>query len=338
MFAAPQTSIQTVNLYRLDANKLVNQFCREVGREVLSGPCEADYFGDAPYEVLLVEAAHWFLRSHERWSKSHIKRTALALHHELERFVLAEMIDGYGQNRGEPLLRALQKNRPRPATKTKKAGKKNKRKPYRKSLKMQELRRLIEYFRGRPDEFSHWIAGYLLIASRIGWRPGEILILRREGKFLRAEAEKHSNGRGLTDTCEVDISAYPERLMVWLDQWIAGIERWEEKYDGLGRVQSNINGRLRTACEALGIKRVATYTLRQWAISCMKKSGFSQSEIAVIVNHASNRTATEKYGKGRGGIKRAKKMLRCQEERLILVRDKARRFKKQLGPSAAPTP
>jgi hypothetical protein len=64
----------------------------------------------------------------------------------------------------------------------------------------------------------------------------------------------------------------------------------------------------------------------------MKRSGFTRAEIAVLVNHATDRTATEKYGKGRGGIKRAKKMLVFQEARLVLVRDKARTFNRGPGP------
>jgi hypothetical protein len=67
----------------------------------------------------------------------------------------------------------------------------------------------------------------------------------------------------------------------------------------------------------------------------MKASGFSQSEIAVLVNHASNRTATERYGKARHGMKRPKKMLRFQEWRLNLVREKARPFGSHLKAAAA---
>ena len=86
-----------------------------------------------------------------------------------------------------------------------------------------------------------------------------------------------------------------------------------------------MNERLKTASDALRIKRVSCYTFRHFAIACMKRSGFSKSEIAVIVNHASNRTATERYGKARDGTKRAKKMLRFNVERLQLVRDPPRR-------------
>jgi integrase len=200
---------------------------------------------------------------------------------------------------------------------------------------VQELRALINYFRDKADGFSLWIAGYLLIASRIGWRPGEIVALQREGYFLRAQAEKRSNGRGLSDTCEVNISAYPEWVVVRIDRWIADIGKWGERYEGLWNLRVVMNARLATACKSLGIRRVSTYSLRHFAISCMKRSGLSRSEIAVLVNHATNRTASEKYGKSRSGIKRAKKMLRFDEGRLDLVRDEARPYRAKI--EAPPT-
>jgi integrase len=230
-------------------------------------------------------------------------------------------------------------------SKSKSQGKKTKqRQKYRKSMKVAELRRLIEYFRDRVAGFSRWIAGYIIVASRLGWRPGEMLMLQREGHFLRATAEKHTNGRGLTDTCEINIGAYCERSRLFkslsltseFDKWIADTRKWESYYGGLAGLQDNINARLATACKNRKIKRVCTYTFRHFAISCMKASGFSSAEIAVIVNHASDRTAGEHYGRRRHGFKRAKKMLRFDHARLPLVRAKARKFDRSAALSVKP--
>lgn len=100
----------------------------------------------------------------------------------------------------------------------------------------------------------------------------------------------------------------------------------------IGRVLSRMNRRIETACKSLGINPISAYTLRHFAISCMKGSGFSPAEIAVIVNHAASRTATERYGKKRSGIRRARKLLRFDERRLDKVRDNARRY----SPSPSP--
>ena len=156
----------------------------------------------------------------------------------------------------------------------------NPEKKHRKSLPLKELRALIEFFRLKADGFSLWIVGYIIIASRLGWRPGEIVSLTRDGDFLRAEAEKHTNARGLTDTCEISLSVYIERSRLFrkqdplsqLDKWAADARKWEAYYGGRAELRDNINSRLATACKKLGIKRVCTYTFRHFAISCIASS------------------------------------------------------------------
>lgn len=338
MFAKAQKSPETIAQYERETGRLVEQYLRE-------NP-------DDQWREPLVQTVCWFLNSHGRWAKSTIRGFAVALHQETERMLEYDTFDP--DSREALLLWRLTNNRPEPfekikkskkskqaahqkkvaATKKKTASKKKKR--HRKSLPIRELRALVRYFRAKDDDFSLWIVGYIIIASRLGWRPGEIVILQRDGNFLRAGAEKHSNQRGLADTCEIDISAYLERsgligsvsLASELDKWIADTRKWEAYYGGRSELQDNINSRLATACRKCKIKRVCTYTFRHFAISCMKASGFSRSEIAVIVNHATDRTATEHYGKRRDGIRRSKKMLGFDRARLLLVREKARSFTK----------
>lgn len=328
MFSEPVGSDETIARYGIDATKFIGHYCRKHPVEVC----------DAPYESRVVMAVLWFLSRHGKWSDSYIRLIAVALRQQVEMLVMMDLLLDNPELE-KSLLWRLKNDRPQSIRKAKKEAKKSnaaahqkkviakekQRKAPRKSISPQELRALVKYFRGKADGFSLWIVGYLLVASRLGWRPGEIVTLRREGNFLRTPAEKHTNGRGLADTCEIDISAYPKWLIDRLDQWISATKKWEEKYGGLWKVRSAMNSRLATASGALGIKRVPTSVLRHFAIACMKRSGFSKSEIAVIVNHASNRTATEKYGKAREGIKRAKKMLRFNEERLQLVRDPPRK-------------
>jgi integrase len=336
MFAEAQKSSETIADYQREANRLVGQYLRERPKDE----------GPILYDRVLLRTASWFLNSHERWSQSTIRRFAAALHQEVEKLVLAgEFEDHPGE---KSLLWRLKKDRPRPIPKVekskrsklvahqKKAASKKMRKKHRKSLPLKELRSLTEFFRLKADSFSLWIVGYILLASRLGWRPGEIVSLTRDANFLRAEAEKHSNGRGLTDTCEISISAYIDRSRLFkkqnvlsrLDKWIADARKWEAYYGGRAELQDNINARPATACKKLKIKRVCTYAFRHSAISCMKASGFSRAEIAVIVNHATDRTASEYYGKRRFGRKRAKKMLGFDPTRLLLVRKEARMFKR----------
>jgi integrase len=334
MFAEVQRSPETIADYEREATRLIAQYLRE-------NP------GSQP-RAPLIQTTYWFLNSHGRWEQSTIRGFAAALQQEMETMLEYDTFDPASEEAS--LLWRLKNDRPKPTEKIQKskkgrqvaqqkkvAAKKKKRKKHRKSLPVRELRALIAYFRSKDDAFSLWIVGYIILASRLGWRPGEILILQREGNILSASAKKRTNQRGLTDTCEIDISAYCERsrlikkvsLVSNLDKWIADTRKWGAYYGGLSKLQDNINSRLATACKKRKIKRVCTYTFRHFAISCMKASGFSRSEIAVIVNHATDRTATEHYGKRRHGIKRARKLLSFDRGRLPLVREKARSFERE---------
>jgi integrase len=330
VFARAQRSPETIADYERETGRLVAQYMRENPDDEPRAP--------------LVQTAHWFLNWHGRWAQNTIRGYAAALRQEMGSMLEYDTFDPDSEE--ALLLWRLKNQRPDPVGKTKSkeskqvahqqkvAAKKKKRKKHRKSIPVRELRALIRFFRSKDDEFSLWIAGYIMLASRLGWRPGEVLILQREGNFLRAEAEKHSNQRGLTDTCEIDFSAYLEKsglikkasLAAELDKWIADTRKLKAYYGGLSKLQDNINSRLATACKKCKLKRTCTYTFRHFAISCLKASGFSRAEIAVIVNHATDRTASEHYGKRRQGIKRARKMLAFDRARLPLVREKARSF------------
>jgi integrase len=326
----------------LRSPETIAEYERETGR--LVAQCQREKPGNGP-RAPLVRTALWFLNEHGRWAGNTIRLYANALEQEMGRMLDYDTFDPESEE--ALLLRRLKKDRPSPAVKIKKsekakmvvhqqkvaAKKKKKRKP-RKSIPMSELRELIRYFRSRGDEFSLWIAGYIILASRLGWRPGEMLVLQREGHFLRSDAEKHTNGRGLMDRCEIDINAYLERsrliksvsITSALDKWLADIHKWKTYYGGSSKLHDNINARLARACKIRKIKRVCTYTFRHFAISCLKASGFSRAEIAVIVNHASDRTAGEHYGRRRHGFRRAKKMLGFDKARLPLVRARSRKF------------
>ena len=306
--------------------------------------------GANEHTLPIIASTEWFLNSHGRWSQSSIRVFALSLAQELEGLLEYDTFDPDSPE-GQ-LLHRLKKDRPASSKKVAKTSKEKqvahqkkvaakqkkattkKRKKRRKSLPMMELRELRKYFSSRPDEFAKWIAGYILIASRLGWRPGEIINLERDGNIVRAAAQKHSSNRGLAATCEVDISAYFEKARLMknasiaseIDRWIADAQKWLTYYGDRKRLLAAINGRLATASKFCKIARVCTYTFRHFAISCMKASQFSCAEIAVIINHASDRTAGEHYGKRQHGVKRPKKMLRFDKSRLPLVRNQTRAF------------
>ncbi|MBR0748181.1 hypothetical protein JQ582_30040 [Bradyrhizobium japonicum] len=188
------------------------------------------------------------MRQHARWADSTVRRYAVALAQELDGLL---EFDSFPPGSREALLRdALDNNRPQPA---KAPSIKS-----RKHLPVPELRALIPYFH-RSDDFGRWCAGYLILASRLGWRPGEILDVRRQGMLLVAGAEKSTNGRGLAETCQADLSPYSARWFLELEGWISDVGKFEQVYGGRKRLQANLNARLQTGCRLLGIKRVAAF-------------------------------------------------------------------------------
>lgn len=309
MFAGQEQSYGTFIRYNDQAVSFI-RFYRE--------RCRRDDLWDMPYEDCILAAAHWFLDQHERWSsEAYIRNLALSLTQWVEMLKAQEMVP---DDLSQRLLDALREKRPRAAKKRTKRG-------YAKSIKPQDLRRLIDFFRLKEnDDFSLWIAGLLQLSARIGWRPGEMTHISRDGNYLHAPAEKNTNERGLDPICEVDVGAYPPRMLAHLDAWISDREQWVQTYRNEANLRSTVLGRIRRACKKLKIRPINLYTLRHVAISSMKKSGYSRSEIAVLINHATSRTAGEKYGKARCGVKRAKKLLGYQSHRLERVRDNARSF------------
>jgi hypothetical protein len=330
--------------------KTVETYEREVGR--LVAQCVAENPNDNAREQALVRTALWFLAQHGRWSPATIRIFAAALLQEMGRML---EFDRFDPDFPEAiLLKRLKHDRPAPAEKATRsknakkvahqkceAAKKKPRAKPRKSLPVRELRALRGYFLSSEDEFSLWVAGYITLASHIGWRPGEMLALKRNGTVLAAPAEKHTNGRGLTDTCRIDIAAFLEKirlirsanLIELIDKWTADTRKWEAFYRGITRLQDNINARLASACKHLKLKRVCTYTFRHFAVACMKASGFSRAEIAVILNHATDRTASQHYARRSRGIKRAKRGLGFDVALLKLVRPRFRKFDETARPS-----
>lgn len=322
--ADQEKSDDTYTRYNDIAVRFIRQFVSESPRTDLV---------DMAYEDLSMSAIQWFLDSHERWSPDYVRQLAAALTQWGGDLRSAELVS---HQTIEKLLDRLENDRPK--AKPKKSGSKKtgdeksarhvsrRRRAIAKSIKPANLRRLIAYFRNSDDHFNVWIAGYLQLASRIGWRPGEIFEVWLDGNYLCALGEKHTNERGLCGICEIGLHQYPPSLIGKLDLWISEMEHWLTEYEGRWKLEDVINKRIQTGCVKLGIPPICVYTLRHFAIACMKKSGLTREEIAVIVNHASTRTATEHYGKARTGRKRPQKMFRIDPWRLSLVRSKARNY------------
>ena len=127
---------------------------------------------------------------------------------------------------------------------------------------------------------------------------------------------------------------YPQPLIEKLAAWILATEHLAKDYAGRWNLREAARQQISRARKNLGIRPISLYTLRHHAIATLKKSGYTRQEIAAIVNHASDRTAGEKYGKARTGSRRARKRLQIDPARIALVRTTARTH----GQKRKPTP
>jgi hypothetical protein len=175
-----QRTAAAIAAYERETSRLVPQYQRENPDEASSSP--------------LLQTVRWFLNGHARWAGHTIELYASALEQEVGRMLEFDTFDPRSEE--ALLLRRLKTDRPSPITKTKTskkskqvahqkklAAKTNKKKKPRKSIPVTELRELVRYFRSR-DEFSNWIAGYIILASRLGLRSVRYLFCSAKGIFF----------------------------------------------------------------------------------------------------------------------------------------------------------
>jgi len=323
-FAIENKSDATFARYNRLSINLNKQYLAEVGEP-----------GWVNTEDVSIAAAKWFLRQNRRWARTHIRLLAAALTQSIEALTASGLVS---ETIGLELLTALRSQRPESAKEDlPRHPAWREQQQQNKTLRPQNLRRLTRHLGAKKDDFSKWISGYLQIGSRAGWRPGELLRSRCENRILSAPAEKVGENRGLFPTVELIIGAdYPERFIAGLRLWITETPRWTEKYGDQERLMAAMRERIRRACQTLKLPIVSPYVLRHFAIASLKKSGWTRAEIAALVNHLSDRTVTEHYGKGRSGRKRPRALFRVDPARVKLVRRAARTFTLKLRPDHQP--
>jgi len=293
---------RTYDRYHELARNLIAQYSRE---------CPADD-ASIEYPERCLACADWFLGQTGRWSPAYTRQLSAALLQLVRPLGACELVD---PRAADMVIDRLQNARPEPG---------RPRFRPRKSAKLTDIRRLERHLRVSKDPFDRWIAGYVTVATRIGWRPAELLDLRLDGTCLSAGAAKHTQGRGLCDRCEVHLNEYSPALLQKLGAWIIETNHWIEHYGNKKILEDVMYKRIRDASRKVKIRPLSLYVFRHVAISNMKASGYSREEIAVLINHKSTRTATEKYGKKRHGVRRARKRFGVSPLRLELVKKNAR--------------
>lgn len=169
------------------------------------------------------------------------------------------------------------------------------------------------------DRWSRLILSYFETILAVGVRPIEISQSTYhdehdnydgDGPVLVVKNAKATNGRsfgefryiGLSDLSEKQIN-YIKLSTLWTQK---GITPDNEPVE-LKELYEKIRFRYRYLVKKLFPKlkyNISLYSCRHQCIADLKAAGYSLVEIAVIVGHGNDVTATEHYGKKRFGIKR----------------------------------
>lgn len=302
-----------------------NEECRILVRQFITQNTTDDDILDWDDATRMTLTCRWFLQQHHRWVASHVRLKANALVQRVDIMIGFGLIQ---EQSGKALMQALKEDRPKAAKEGERHPAWRPQEPQQKKVRAKHLRKLIRCLLLRKDSWSHWTAGYLQFGSRIPFRPGEIFTIKLNGRVVSGPAEKVTDDRGLFDTVEIIIGdRLPQKYVDQLSNWIDERRGWLEKFGSHEALLAAMREKIRRACVKMRIPNICPYALRHFAIACLKRSGWTREEIAVVANHLTNRTAGDHYGKARSGIKRSSRLLFVDRERVLAVRLKAREYR-----------
>ena len=155
----------------------------------------------------------------------------------------------------------------------------------------------------RPTAIRQIAAGLIAFGVLLGTRPIEFLTLRETGSdefFVTSAKFSVSNRRGLAPIRRVPTDDFDEREKALLRTVIALIGRERAAGATLESMQRRCQRAIRLARAAAATKvNVTCYSARHQARANMCASGMSPVDVAVVLGHASDRTAQTHYASAR---------------------------------------
>jgi len=142
---------------------------------------------------------------------------------------------------------------------------------------------------------------YLLVAPKVGLRPGEYLECEIVGGYLVVRCAKATNGRAPAQSRRIGIerlSPKERQALAILAEHFPDVVREAGSYKPLLK---RLAERLARACEAAGIRRLSLYSFRHVALATWKAAGLSRAEIAALAGHVSETTQSRSYAPARHG-------------------------------------
>ena len=165
----------------------------------------------------------------------------------------------------------------------------------------------------------------------LGLRPSEYSDADLQNSLLVMHTRKATNGRGLGEFRELDLSDISSGELASIHRLITDFAAASR--DELARLLDMLGARLRRACLRVGIEPIALYTTRHQAIANMKSAGRSAVEIAAAVGHSSPRKAGRSYARRSSGWKQAptaratQDMIAKAEQKLSIIKPAAPKFR-----------
>ena len=176
-----------------------------------------------------------------------------------------------------------------------------------KRLPQKDLLKLTDYLRKKKGKWHQCLLDWLVAASLTGLRPQEwsgSSISEIDGEpALQAPNAKNTNGRSHGPTRTLLLGALSQDELECLSSHIRRVEEWsalgqyDEFYKGCSVTLYHITRKLwprRT-------QHITLYSCRHQFTANAKASGFSTVEIAAMMGHAVDTTATVHYGKKAAG-------------------------------------
>ena len=176
-----------------------------------------------------------------------------------------------------------------------------------KRIPSNDLEKLIKYLDEHDGKWNLYIKNWILSAIICGLRPIEWKdseIISYEGKTaLKIKNAKHTNGRAHGEFRIILLNNLTEDELNLINEHIYSVKEFDKigEYDKfyrncvaqLNTVNNKIFGRRK--------KNITLYSARHQFSANAKSAGKSKREIAALMGHKVDKTATIHYGKGRFG-------------------------------------
>ena len=186
----------------------------------------------------------------------------------------------------------------------------------RRGLSDREVDRLWNKAKESPARIKAWL--WVVAGRATGLRPSEWehaeLTEGPTGPILVVRNAKHTNGRGNGETRRIDLSdivhlatytdsPHPNQAWEAIKSHLVNVAKEKEKPDGFRRYRKSCRNTLYRLTKEAGVKGASLYTSRHQFAADAKRANLSRAEVAALMGHASDETATTHYGRriqGRG--------------------------------------